>query len=434
MTIQATPSAGTQLRVNRPLPNLLVQGFQLGLRNWPCVVWAYAANLFFSLLASVPFAAGLASYLDHSLAAQRIAGTVDFSVLGELALHLRDTGFIPMAMHTAGWLNMLQVVVLFVLFAGSVFVFVSAEPPRLSVLLRGGVAYFWRFARAAILAGLTAVIVLGILLAVRAAVLARASAVYVERRMFVYSAVSGAVVLLVAMLVRLWWDLVEVYIVRNAMDGERSVRQALLPALRLLGRYFFRIVGSFLLTGLAGLTALVLCLLLWKVLPAHQVWLAALLAQAGLFFLLAGRFWQRGVETALVMSADPPRVAQEELATEEIAPVEEEDTPVAANVEYLSGLSEPTLRDLVLKLRTEPLANPEAAGPLLRPTAAPEPEPAKPVEVNEASTSLLDRHVTKFPLGGITPDQEADPADPVEKPELPAEPEKTPHAEKKPLP
>jgi hypothetical protein len=414
------------------------------------VVWVYAINLFFSLLAGVPFAAGLASYLDHSLAAQKIAGTIDFSALGELALHLRDTGFIPMAVHTAGWLNMLQLLVLFVLFAGSTFVFVSAEPPRLSVLLRGGVAYFWRFVRAALLAGLVGVIVLGVLLIVRSAALERASAVYVERQMFVYSAVSMAVVLLMALLVRLWWDLVEVYIVRNAMDGERSVRQALLPALRLLWRYFFRTVGSFLLTGLAAVSALALCLFLWKLLPAHQVWLAALLAQLGLFFLLAGRFWQRGVETTLVMAADPPRVAQEEMATEEITIVVEEDTPVAANVEYLSGLSEPTLRDLVLKLRTEPLANPEAPGSLPRPTPAvdltpaagpaPAVEPAvelapgKAAEVNEPSISLLDRHVTKFPLGGVSPGKEADPADPVEKPESPGELEKTPHAEKKPLP
>ncbi len=67
-------------RNNRPLPNLLVQGFQLVLRNWPCVVWAYAVNLVFGLLAGVPFATGLASYLDHSLAAQRIAGTIDISL------------------------------------------------------------------------------------------------------------------------------------------------------------------------------------------------------------------------------------------------------------------------------------------------------------------------------------------------------------------
>ena len=423
--------------MKRPLPNLLVQGFQLGLRNWPCVVWAYAVNLFFSLLAAVPFATGLSSYLDHSLAAQKIAGTLDLATLGELSIHLRGTGFFPMAMHTAGWLNLLQLLVLFIFFAGSVFVFVSAEPPRLSVLLRGGVAYFWRFVRAAILAGCVAAIVLGIVLGVRAVLLDRLGAVYVERQMFSYAAISGAVVVLVALLLRLWWDLVEVYLVRNAMDGERRVRQALLPAVRLLSRYFFRTVGSFFLTGMAGLIALALCLYLWRMLPAHQVWMAALLAQLGLFLLLASRFWQRGLEAALVMSADPPRIAREEMATEEMTATLEEEMLAPPATEYLAGLSEPTLRDLVQKLRTEPWANPEVlSGPLTRPTPAPEaaPAPAKPAEVNEPSISLLDQHETKFPLGGLSPAKEAEPADSVEKLRILEDPEKVPHSEKKPLP
>jgi hypothetical protein len=433
--------------MKRPLPNLLVQGFQLSLRNWPCVVWAYAINLIFSLLGAIPFATGLASYLDHTLAAQKIAGTLNMASLVELGLHLRDTSFAPMAFHTAGWLNLLQLLVLFIFFAGSVFVFVAAEPPWLSVLLRGGVAYFWRFVRAAILAGCIAAIILGVLLGARAALLARADAVYVERQMFYFSFISGAVVLLVALLVRLWWDLVEVYIVRNAMDGERRVHQALLPAFRLLFRYFFRTFGSFLLAGIAGVAALALCLYFWKALPAHQVWIAALLAQLGLFLLLAGRFWQRGIEATLVMSIDPPAVTREELATEEMTAEDmimlEEGMPVPPGIGVLTGLSEPTLRDLVAKLRTEPWANPEVVSGPPRPLPEPDlatspPAPAKPAEANEPSISLLDRHDTKFPLGGLDPDQAIDPANSVEEGSIPdnqaKDEAKLPHSEKKPLP
>jgi hypothetical protein len=435
--------------MKRPLPNLLVRGFQLGLRNWPCVVWAYAVNLIFSLLAAVPFATGLAPYLDHTLAAQRIAGTLNLASLVELEVHLRDTSFIPMAFHTASWLNLLQLLVLFIFFAGSVFVFVAAEPPRLSVVLRGGVAYFWRFVRAAILAGCVAAIILGVLLGVRAMLLAHADAVYVERQMFYFSLISGAVVLLVALLVRLWWDLVEIYIVRNAMDGERRVHQALLPALRLLFGYFFRTFGSFLLVGMAGVAALGLCVYLWKALPAHQVWVAALLAQLGLFLLLAGRFWQRGIEAALVMSIDPPIVTREELAGEELAAedliLSEGGMPVPSGVGVLTGLSEPTLRDLVAKLRTEPWANPEVTSGTLRPVpeldpvSAPSP-PAKPAEANEPSISPIDRHDTKFPLGGLGPERPADPAaNLIEEAKMPEDSAKDdgpklPHSEKKPLP
>ena len=413
--------------MNRPLPNLFVQGFQLALRNWPLVVWAYAVNLVFGLLAGIPFATGLAPYLDHSLAAQRIAGTIDVINLTELFVHVRETSAIPTAIHTAVWLNLLQLLVLFLLFAGTTFVYVAAEPPRLSVLLRGGVAYFWRFVRAAILAGCIAAVILGILLLARVLLLDRAGAVYVERKMFLYSAISGAVVLLAALLVRLWWDLVEVYLVRNAMDGERRVRQALLPALRLLGKYFFRTVGSFFLIGFLGVSALALCLYVWRTLvPAHQVWLACFLAQFGLFLLLASRFWQRGIEATLVMSADPPIVA-----VEEIAAMVEEEMPVAVSPEVFAGLSEPTLRDLVQKLRTEPWGNPEIAA-VLPPRPLSQALTAAAVDtpkVDEPQVSILDRHATKFPLGGatpesVTPGKEA--VNPVEKENVPDDPLRPP--------
>jgi hypothetical protein len=443
MTTQL-PLPGPPLRRKRPLPNLLAQGFQLVLRNWPCVVWVYAVNLLCALLAAVPFATGLGSYLDHSLAAQKIAGTIDIASLSELAFHVRDTGFRPMVMHTAGWVGLLHVVALFYLFAGSLFVLVAAEPPRLSVLLRGGVAYFWRFVRAALLAGGISAVIVSVLLAIRAGLLARADAVYVGRRMFVFASISLFVVLLFALLLRLWWDLVEVYVVRNAMDGERRVHVALLPAFRLLFRYFFRVFGSFLLIGIAGVTALALSLALWKALPAHLVWMAALVAQLGLFVLLATRFWQRGLEAALVMAVDPPMVVAEELMLEEplttdLVPPVEDLTP-ALSVGVPAGLSEPTLRDLVAKLQTEPLANPDGL-PAMPPRPFPEsgPPSATPAELVDPSESLFDRHETKFPLGGVSPAPEADPAAAAVKneksgPEEPPKPDKLQHSEKKPKP
>jgi hypothetical protein len=411
-TIELKSPGEQPLRTKRPLPNLLVQGFRLALRNWPTVVWVYAVNLGFGLLAAVPFSTGLAPYLDHSLAAQRIAGAIDLSYLGELFEHLHEAGFRAIAINTAAWLNLLELLVLFILFAGTTFVFVAAEPPRLSVLLRGGIAYFWRFVRAGLLAGCIAAVILGILLAGRALLLNRLSNVYVEREMFLYSAISAAVVLLVALLVRLWWDLVEVYIVRNVMDGERRVLQAFLPALRLLGKYFFRTAGCFLLSGILGVGALALCLFLWKqFVPAHQVWLAFLLAQLGLFLLLASRFWQRGIEATLVLSIDPPIVVAEADA-EDMDATPEEDMPAVASLGVSSSTSEPTLSELVQKLRTEPWGNPDAI-PVVPPhSSVPStpvaPSSADPAKVNEPQTLRLDRHATKFPLGGVPPEQEAE--------------------------
>ncbi|HXP11323.1 MAG TPA: hypothetical protein VN828_22660 [Acidobacteriaceae bacterium] len=432
MTIELQTSALPLARVNRPLPNLLLQGFKLGLRNWPCVVWTYAFNLLFAVLGGIPLSSGLLN-LDHSLAAKNIAGTIDASYLRELELQIRGTAFFPIAVHTAVWLNVLQVLVLFVLFAGSVFIFVSAEPPRLSVLLRGGIAYFWRFVRAAIVAGFAALLILGLLSGLRGLLLDRAANIYVGRQFFLYSAISAGLIFLVALLVRLWWDLVEAYIVRNAMDGERRILPALLPAWRLLVRHFFRVFGSFFVAGLASIFAFALCLFLWRLLPAHQVWIACLLAQLGLFLLLAGRFWQRGIEATLVMAADPPRIALDAMEPEDDE-VLEQGGSVTGNSAYLPGLSEPTLRDLVLKLRTEPLANPDVlagSSPISESDSIQ--TPAKPAEVINSSVSRFERHEAKFPLGGVTPEKEPAPTEPGDA-QAPENPDKSPHSEKKPLP
>jgi hypothetical protein len=279
--------------------------------------------------------------------------------------------------------------------------------------------------RATCVAVCIAGLILGGLSAVRAALLTRVSAVYVERKMFLYSVISGAVVLLVGLLVRLWLDLVEVYIVRNAVDGERRVRNALLPALRLLRRYFFRTVGSFSLTGMLGVCALAACLYLWKeFVPAHQVWIGFLLAQVGLFLLLASRFWQRGIEVSLAMAADPPIVA-----VDEVVEIADEDIPVAAGAESLAGLSEPTLRDLVQKLRTEPWANPDIV------SGSQTSRPARPADLSrgiEPEISLLDRHAKKFPLGGPSADEEGAPANSAERTRSGDDQEKSPGAGNKP--
>jgi len=116
---------------------------------------------------------------------------------------------------------------------------------------------------------------------------------------------------------------------------------------------------------------------------------------------------------------------------------------VAPGVGVLTGLSEPTLRDLVAKLRTEPWANPEVVSPRPVPESELPPAVAKPAETNEPSISMLDRHDTKFPLGGLGPDRPADPANSIEEVKIPEDrvkndqakedPAKPPRPEKKPL-
>ena len=85
-------------------------------------------------------------------------------------------------------------------------------------------------------------------------------------------------------------------------------------------------------------------------------------------------------------------------------------------------MSEPTLRELVQKLRTEPWATPEAAStvaPSLDPTLA-----ADQPKVDEPQVSIFERHATKFPLGGVTPEKEAEKL--IDKADAPDDPQKPP--------
>jgi hypothetical protein len=85
-------------------------------------------------------------------------------------------------------------------------------------------------------------------------------------------------------------------------------------------------------------------------------------------------------------------------------------------------MSEPTLRDLVLKLRTQPLASPEIVLP-------PPPSPELPAAVNDPQVSRLDLHEKKFPLGGAEPGEQ--PVAPVEKAKLPDDQKAPTRPEKK---
>jgi hypothetical protein len=392
--MRGTSFAPVKIRVKRQKSNLLADGWQIALDNWRCIFWLYVLNLIFGLLSGIPLSAGLAPYLDHSLASRQIAGNLDAAYLGELALHLsRDHLFVGAGSGALG-LSVIEFLAMILLVGGTIRIYLVGEPPRLPVLLARGSEYFWRMVRVSLLFALIAGLVLGGLIWARGALLARANEVYVERTMFLFSAASAAFVLLVALLLRLWFDLVEIYAIRNAGMGNRRIRQAVLPALRLLLRNFWWTFASFLLIGLLGAGALAACIFLWKdLVPPDQVWLAAPVAQLGLLLLLAARYWQRAMQVSLVLGAEFPLARSAKLEAAQSA---------APAAQPLGDPAEPTLRDLVLKLQREPLAKPETIAP---PNSALFPETSlwpwsRTGDSRPPQDSLLQEHQKKAPLPG----------------------------------
>ncbi len=398
MTIQSPSSGELQLRMKRPLPNLLAQGFQLGLRNWPCVVWAYAVNLVFALLAAVslrdrtgllprpqPCCAKDCRHHRH----QRSRGAVRSTSATPVSSPWRST---PPAgsICSSCWCS------LFFSPAASL----SSSPPSrhgfrccCAVVSRTSGALcappFWPVALRPLSSAFC--------LAMRAALLARADAVYVERKCFYSTAISGVVVLLVALLLRLWWDLVEVYIVRNAMDGERSVHRALLPALRLLlpiflphlwqlpaRWYSWRSRSRLVPLSLEGFSPRTRSgsLLSWHSLGSFSC------SPAGSGSAVSRLPWSW---LSIHPSSSGKRLAAEEMDTERMTSMMlRKVCRFAPGVGVLTGLSEPTLRDLVAEAADRALGQ---SGSRTRPSPArtePEPCPAPPARQTGRGERSLD--------------------------------------------
>ena len=292
----------------------LSTGLRLLLANRRLLLWTYLASVLLGLRAALPFHARISPILDHSLAAQDLAGRFDVSSYALLTMHLGKQGT---SLYTQAFAAVAVYCVFAVLLAaGTYFVFGSGESPRLAIVLRAGVDYFWRFFRLLLFAGIIGGTIVGGLAALRTVVLKHADEVYVEQTYFVLALTSFIAVALVAFFFRLWFDLAEATIIQLGLDGDRRVRRSLFPSLRILKRRFASTYLSYLLIGVLGWAGLLLCVWLWVVVvPARAVPLAWIVGQLGVLSILTARIWQRGLATAVVAFADPVPVVHPAIFT-----------------------------------------------------------------------------------------------------------------------
>src|SRR5882672_1028879 len=109
--------------------SLLFGGLRLLLTNARLLLWAWLASLLCGLFATLPFSSYVDGYLDHSLAAQEIAGRVDLAYIAELVQHAGKHRAITA---TPALLSVVLFTLLnFILAAGALFVFQAGAWPRL---------------------------------------------------------------------------------------------------------------------------------------------------------------------------------------------------------------------------------------------------------------------------------------------------------------
>jgi hypothetical protein len=363
-------------------PGIFLGGLRLLLANKRTLLWSYLALLFVGLVGGASTHARFGPFLDHSLAAQKLAGTIDLAYYAELFMHAneRDPGAGPVT--TA--LTLLSVLLSFFLAAGILYVFLTGETPRLAIILGRGVEYFWRFFRLLLFAAIICGPILGVLGWLRTIYLKSADEKFVEASYDVRAGITVAVLLLVAVVLRLWFDLAEVYVVKLGIAGDRRVRKSLGPSLRLLRQNFLRAFFSYFTAGMLGWFAFAFFLWIWIAgQTSHLVLVVFLWSQIALIFLLASRIWQRGIVTALVLAEPAPVLVVEPIPIVPFVPHVPEAEPVlidpedpgAIDPEFIEPVATDGERSIVESIPAEViLTEPVAVKPI-----AIEPVVAEPV-------------------------------------------------------
>jgi hypothetical protein len=344
--------------------HIFLHGLTLTLRRFPAVLWTYAFNLGLALLFSIPLHSQISKLLTHSLASQRLSSAFDLGILGETYFHLHE-GPAGNAGNTFGHGSIpLFFLIYFLLVPGTLFVYQTKTPARLSTLLHQGLLHFWRFIRITLIALIVCGLILGPLYALQGKWADYVDEHFVGRNSFLLTLAGNILLFLVASILRLYFDLVEVYTVQLGLhlrlgvfgkqpQPDRRVRRTLIPAWRTLRAHFTRLWPIFLVLTLLGIAAVVLTARLsMHMLAQPRVWPTFLLAQFGLFLLLFTRFWQRGVETALVL--------QNPIADATLPPI----LPVAGVVNTTDPLH-PSRYTPPTPSIPEPIADPEPAPPSL---------------------------------------------------------------------
>lgn len=266
----------------------VVRGAGLALRDWPCFLWLYLANYYLAVLPSAGFAFQVGGVLNHSLAAERLAHGFDLAVFLELLLRPEVTprALFPISVFFA---VVFALVTLF-LTAGIVQSFLSDEHLRIGPFFQACGAWLWRFTRLTFLTLLIFGIVMGVMGALRAALMSWADK-SPNPRLYFYAGLGSLLVLaLVAIKLRLWFDLAQFHLVHT---GERKVRRAIPAGVRLLRRGFLRLYGIYLGITVVGWAGLAAGMWLWVKLPPARVGLAFLVGHGILILWLGTRYWQR---------------------------------------------------------------------------------------------------------------------------------------------
>ncbi len=254
-------------------------------RHQRLVWWIFVVNLLLAWLASLPARAALSAVLDHSLQSARLVTGFDLSTL---ALLLQRPG-VPIPSLASGAAGASVIFLVYLLFIdGGVFT-VYLEDRKLSraEFFENAGLFFWRMLRL----GLYSAVPFGLLAAANSGIAGFAERLSndapQERLGYFVNVGSNLVIVLLALFVRLCFDLAQARVVR---DNERRLCRTLWRSLKLAfraGRLYARYLGI----ALFAAAMFAIGIGVWVYLPRSAMGASFLVLELVTITQIASRLW-----------------------------------------------------------------------------------------------------------------------------------------------
>jgi hypothetical protein len=274
-------------------------GLRLVWRRWGLLCWVFAANFVLGVLGTLPAAREL-HLLRHSLAGEQLLKGFDLGMFHE-ALRIGDINLIhfPNSPHEFTALSGLTIAsyilaglfALFMLFVSGGIVDVYLQDRRLNTgeFFAASGAFFWRFVRLALMSAVVFAVLYnayldGDKLADRIGDKFAAGQVA-----FVIWLVGIIVLILIALFVRLWFDLAKV---RAVAQNEHWMLTNALRSLDIARRHVRSLLWLYLRISLAAWITALIAFLIWLKVPPTAVWATFFLLELVVLVQLGARLWQ----------------------------------------------------------------------------------------------------------------------------------------------
>ena len=300
-------------------------GFALLWRRQGVLWWIFAVNLVCGALGTVPGFLRLKHALGHSLAGQPLTNRFDLGMLAEL-FRLPD---VTLVRYTTNSYLFAFVFFLFMLFVTGGILESYRADRRLTTgeFFTASGAFFWRFVRLLLLSIIPFVIVSMIYQALDKAADRIGERAIADQVGIFLGWGAMLVFLLLALAVRLWFDIAQV---RAVAHNERRMWRNVWSAWRITRHDFGRLYGMYFVIALVAWITLAVGLVIWAELPATATGAVFVILELIMFAQIAARLWQLASATSWYQQHDEMLSSVAEpaiLMPAVMAPAEADPTP-----------------------------------------------------------------------------------------------------------